>query len=295
VATSPTSKSAPLSNAAKDDALGADGHYTFTIADLLANDAGGANHLGTGQFFFGSGADQLHQSEYMAAHGIVDNHDGTYTLTAGAIDFQYSVQIGNRGTWSTANVDVTAPVPHTGDNLFTENFDGYNGQYYQDNGTTVFGVVDLNSENGWTGATHTELGADGYGNIDATSGGFWFDTQNSPGRVDISHTFTDTTAAVAGTTSVLSFDIATQSLDYLGQHYATDPSASFEFRIDGFTVAHINASQLATPNEMQHFEFNVTGYINAGDTHTLEVVDTSNDDGYVGFAVDSVRIDDWVI
>ena len=38
MATSPTSKSAPLSGAAKDDAVGLNGDYTFTIADLLAND-----------------------------------------------------------------------------------------------------------------------------------------------------------------------------------------------------------------------------------------------------------------
>jgi hypothetical protein len=290
MATSPTSKSAPLSNAAKDDALGADGVYTFTIADLLGNDAGGANHLGTGQFFFGSGTDRAHQSEYMAAHGIVDNGDGTYTLTAGAIDFQYSVQIGNRGTWSTANVDVTAPVPHAGDNLFAENFD-----HADPVANPLFAVVDLNAESGWTGAAHTELGADGYGGIDATSGGFWFDTQNSPGGVNISHTFTDTTAAVAGTTSVLSFDIGTQSLEYQGQHYETDANASFEFRIDGVTVAHFDATDFATANEMQHFDVNIAGYGIAGDTHTLQLVDTSSVSGYTGFAVDSIRIDDWVI
>ena len=93
MATSPTSKSAPLSNAAKDDALGSDGDFTFTIADLLANDAGGAK---ANTFFFGSGDNGgLTQAQYMSAHGIVANLDGSYTATGG--DFEYSVQIG-RGT-----------------------------------------------------------------------------------------------------------------------------------------------------------------------------------------------------
>jgi hypothetical protein len=49
----PTDKSATTSGAAKDDALGQDGDFTFAIADLLANDPGGAAKLGTGgQFFF---------------------------------------------------------------------------------------------------------------------------------------------------------------------------------------------------------------------------------------------------
>ena len=54
MATSPTSKSALCSAAAKDDAVGLDGDYTFNIADLLANDPGGAAKVSlTTQFFFG--------------------------------------------------------------------------------------------------------------------------------------------------------------------------------------------------------------------------------------------------
>src|SRR3954470_19273786 len=107
MAQTPTSKSATTNNAAKDDILGADGDFTFSIEDLLANDPGGANKIGIDQFFFGSGADQKDQTNYMTQHGIVDNHDGTFT--AKLADFDYSVQIGNKGTWSTAHVDV---APH---------------------------------------------------------------------------------------------------------------------------------------------------------------------------------------
>jgi hypothetical protein len=109
--TSPTHTSTPVNNAAKDDAIGQDGDFTFTIQDLLDNDPGGAAHLDLEtQFFFGSTPeDQADQAGYLAEHGIIDNGDGTYTLTSDATDFKYFVQIGNRGTWSIGSVDVTAP------------------------------------------------------------------------------------------------------------------------------------------------------------------------------------------
>jgi hypothetical protein len=43
---------------------------------------------------------------------------------------------------------VTPPVPHAGTDLFTENFDGYNGQTYFDNGVPVFQTLDLNAAHG---------------------------------------------------------------------------------------------------------------------------------------------------
>jgi len=183
--------------------------------------------------------------------------------------------------------------------LFSENFDHYDGQYYQDNGVNVFAVVDMqaagpdteNSGN-WAAGQNAELGANGYGTIESTSGGFWFDTMRSPGQVDMSHTFVDTSAAVGGKTSVLSFDVAKQSLDYHGQHYATDPNASLEFRIDGQTVKTINASDLATSNDMYHVEVNVAGYAGAGPGHTLELIDTTANAGFTGFSVDSIQIKD---
>ena len=213
------------------------------------------------------------------------------------------MQIGNKGTWSQADVDVTAPepevTPHLGVNLFTENFDGYADDDVSPN--DLFAVVDLNAKSGWTGdgAGHTELGADGYGTIPDTSPStddiYWLDTQNSPGPINISHEFTDTTAAVGDKTSVLSFDIAKQQLDYNGQHYETDLNASFEFRIDGVTVAQFDAADFASLNTMEHVEVDISGYANAGDTHTLELVDTSGVSGFTGFAVDSIQINDWIV
>jgi hypothetical protein len=298
MATSPTSQSATTSGAAKDDAVGLKGDYTFTIVDLLANDPGGAAKVDvTKQFLFGTTkADWDDQGAYLAAHGITANDDGSFTINGGATDFQYMVQIGNKGTWSTADVDVTAPTPHLGANLFTENFDGYDGDMYFDPpGNFVFGVTDLNDQNDWTGtAAHTELGANGYGGIASTSGNAWLDTQNSPGPIDISHTFTDTTAAVNGKTSVLSFDIATQDLWYQGVHYATSSNATFDVKIDNAVVAHFNAADFDFANQMQHVEVDIAGYADAGNTHTLELVDTSGE-SYTGFAIDSIQINDWIL
>ena len=299
MANSPTSKSASTSGAAKDDVLGADGHFTFSIDDLLANDPGGAAKVDvTKQFTFGTtAADWADQAKYLANHGIIDNHNGTYTITGDGTDFQYMVQIGNKGTWSTADVDVTAPKPHAGSAVFAENFDDYaQAQVYQDNGVDVFATVDL-AAHGWTTNAISELGANGYGSIKSTSGGFWLDTMNSPGQVDISHAFTDSTVAVGGKTSVLSFDAAMQNLDYHGQNYHTDPAGSFEFRVDGVTVAKVTAADFAGhgDNNMVHFDINIGAYAAAGQNHTLTLVDTSAAPGYTGFAVDSIQIHDWII
>jgi len=124
--TSPTTQSASTSGAAKDDVVGLNGDYNFTIADLLANDPGSAAkaNLAT-QFFFGNIKDytagQLKngvptiaaQVNYLAEHGITAHlsADGNSFVsldinpTTGS-DFQYMVQMGNKGTWSLADVDV---------------------------------------------------------------------------------------------------------------------------------------------------------------------------------------------
>jgi hypothetical protein len=308
MATTSISKSALLSGAAKDDAVGVNGDFTFTIQDLLANDPGGAAKVSVdSQFFFGTtAADQANQAAYLDAHGITNNGDGTYSIQSDALDFDYFVQIGNKGTWSTAHVDVVdtpdpPPVPHAGDLLFAENFD-YSGIVPINDpatGNAVAGVIDLNALNGWTGAAHTELGMDGYGGISSTSGNAWLDTQNSPGGIDISHTFVDPT----GDKALLSFDIAFEDLTFNGQNYATDLAGNLQFKIDGQVVSMVaenylngadwGPAQADQPHAMEHFDFVIdTGA--PGSTHTLEIVDISAS-GYAGFAVDSIAIHDWII
>lgn len=302
-----TSTSVAVNNAAKDDTVTTS---IFTINQLLNNDPGGAMKTPP-QFFFGdTAADQADQAAYMLEHGIFKISDldgGTYGLLNGATDFSYFVQIGNKGTWSQADVDVNLPPvlePHEGGNLFVENFDGYTAEtqqtYYDPPGVAVFASVDLNAASGWTGASYSELGADGYGTIETTSGtqptAFWLDTQNSPGQINISHTFTDDTDPILGKTSILQFDVAKQNLDYLNTHYETAATATLDFLIDGAVVKTITMADLATFNDMYHFVVGIDQYADLGDdTHVLTIQDTSPDAAWTGFSVDSIKITDWVL
>jgi hypothetical protein len=94
----------------------------------------------------------------------------------------------------------------------------------------------------------------------------------------------------------LSFDIGVQSLDYLDKHYQTDPNATFEFRIDNTAVKSFTAAELFAlgENELHHFDV-VFDTGAAGSPHTLELVHTSTESGFTGFAVDSIQINDWIV
>ena len=126
----------------------------------------------------------------------------------------------------------------------------------------------------------------------STSGDFWLDTQNSIGPINLSHTFINSAAAASdGVTAVLSFDIAKQNLGAIG---TTDPNATFEFRVDD-KVIKIAAADIDAFNTMQHFEVKLAEYTDLSDsTHTLSLVDTTGF-MYIGFAVNSIQINDWVI
>ena len=162
--------------------------------------------------------------------------------------------------------------------LFAENFDGYATPGNTVNGgpTWVYSNADVTT-GGWvsTSAGANEVAIDGYaGVMGSTSGSHWFDTQGTTGPVNISHNFIDNTAAIAGATAVLSFDIAKQDF---GVGKLTDPNASFEVRIDGNVVAQIDAADLANFNQMKHFEvvIDASKYTGLDSTHTVELVDTS--------------------
>ena len=135
----PTSNSPLSNNAAKDDAIGNDGVFitptNHCSPSVLANDPGGANKLAD-HFFFGATAtaDQgmTAQIDYLknVAGFSYDAVNKVFTIDGTMNDFNYFVQIGNKGTWSEATVDVTASHPHASDTaLFAENFDENSGQH----------------------------------------------------------------------------------------------------------------------------------------------------------------------
>ena len=146
--------------------------------------------------------------------------------------------------------------------------------------------------------TTNEVGMSGVlGLIVATTGNQWLDTQNTPGGIDISHTFTDGTGPVGGKTSVLSFDIAKMDVNWDGHQYQTDPNASFAFKVDGATVKSFTASDFTDVNKMHHFDVDIAGYANLGAQHTLELVDMTDPahTNYFGFAIDLVQVHDWIV
>lgn len=271
-----------LNNVAKDDSL--DPTLDFTKSDLLANDAGGVK---ASTFFFGQavGGQAPNQATYELTHGIIDNHDGTFSFDTSNVTlltqgFDYSVQTAS-GTWTTAHVSVG----HQGAELFSENFDTQT----QD---PVWGVGDMTST-GWTynNSNQAEIVNTAYTgpHITATSGNYWLDTQASPGGIDISHQFADATGGAAQ----LSFDIGLQQFG----SYATDPNAVFEVKVDGTAVATIHAADILAKTNgnydaMAHFD--VLFNDGAAGTHTLELVDVTGQPSNVGFALDSVQIHDWV-
>jgi hypothetical protein len=312
MATSPTSKSAPLSNAAKNDALGHDGDFTFTISDLLANDAGGAK---ASSFFFGSGDNGgLTQAEYMSAHGIVDNHDGTFTLTSDAFDFTYSVQIGNKGTWSTAAVDVTAPEPvvdqhHNGALAAEWTFENHT-QAGGDNTGTPNGFWNLNQ---WA-ADHLGVygeEADSFGftadiQVHGTDGHRALDTAGSPGNIFL-QAIPEGRGGVLGQgatmpdlvdgrmyhaeVSILKQDYHNDPAMVAAGTDGTDPDAWVQFNFNNETLT-VRASDIDVGNEFVKFDLVFKG-VEGEDS--FSIMSHGTDDDAQGLLIDTIQVYDWLI
>lgn len=246
------SHSALMNNAAKDDIMCAtgDGAKTINLSDLLSNDPGSAQFVS-----FGEGVTLVGED---------------YVLAAGLTSFEYTIRLAN-GTYSTAQVTLHDPV---GDSLFLEDFGSY---------TTAdpWAAVDLTG-GGWTyvAGADTEVVKDGYQGIDGNLGGYWLDTQNSPGGIDISHNVDDANGGKAQ----LVLSVATE------QFAEWTTGGTLEVSWNGAVVMTIDPSQFAAANAFQDFTVVVDSNMGA---NTLEIADTA-DATYVGFALDAVQVFDWV-
>jgi hypothetical protein len=311
MATSPTSKSAPLSNAAKNDALGHDGNFTFTISDLLANDAGGAK---ASSFFFGSGLDKDHQDQYMLEHGIVDLGGGTYQLTSNASDFTYSVQIGNKGTWSTAAVDVTAPEPvvdqhHNGALAAEWTFENHT-QAGGDNTGTPNGFWNLNQwaadHPGVYGAEADSFGFSTDIQVHGVDGHRALDTAASPGNIFL-QAIPEGRGGVlgqgatmpdleAGRTYHAEVSILKQDFSNIPEMVAngtagTDPDAWVSFQFND-KVLDVHASDIHVSNEFVTFDLVFDGV--AGED-SFTIMSHGTNDAAQGLLIDTIQVHDWLL
>ena len=229
----------------------------------------------------------------------IDGEDGFTIMSGGTSDDPQGLLIDS--------IKISEWVeckPHTGETLFVENFDETPITVYAaPSGPVASGTIDLVAE-GWTGTGHNDdfgfttvsevAMSNMFGPTEATSGNQFLDTQNTPGQINISHTFTDNTAAIDGKTATLSFDIGKMNIDW-GGGYQTNANETFEFRIDDQKVAEFTASQF-NDADLHHFDIDISDYADNTDSiHTLSLVNTSAAASTIGFAVDSIQINDWIV
>jgi hypothetical protein len=285
----------------------------FKVSDLLANDGGSVKDV-TKQFVFGTTeADWADQTAYLTKHGITDNHDGTYTLTSGADDFQYMIQTGNKGTWSTANVDVTAPEPVVVDPHLSGNELLLNWDFEADKADNANSFVDLNTITDWTNegtSQPMQIQHENFGFVTGFAEGEeqWLDTSASPGNIHIGQNFD----LAEGATAKLSVSVAAEDIKYFNG-WTTDiyqPDANDhllflvndEVMLDISLANYTDANGTVDWNHFKEFTIDVTG--RAGTDH-FEIQTTGMDQpidagdgvihGYAGFAVDHVSFQEWII
>ena len=238
-------------------------------------------------------------SKYLADHGITSNgwhlhhHQRCH-------DFKYMIQTGNKGTWSTASVDVTAPEPvvepHLSDKELVSNWDFE--QNFITDGTEA--AYFIGAPTGWTdltnGAVTPEL-AKNWGGV-GDDGSFgegesqWLDSAGSPGNIDISTTLAPENDLAEGHTAQLSVSVAAQALSF-GSQYTIPDDAELVFNFNGHEVLKINASDFGDDfNTFHTLTADVTGVEGAD---TLEIYSTHQDAANSGFAIDHVSVHEWLI
>src|SRR5262245_14488383 len=325
MAQTPASKSALTNGAAKDDHVGLDGDITFTIQDLLANDPGGAAKLGVAsQFFFGSNQDFNAQKAYLDLHHINYDHDlmsfdrdTVFTLTSESTDIDYMVQIGNKGTWSEAHVDVTAPEPappvdthHNGGLVAEWNFENHT----QANGDEVgipTGFWDLSqwvsnyeAQNpGFTFGEDAGTGFAGYTQVHGVDGQRALDTAASPGNIFLQAIPEGRGGAAATMPDLVEgkqyhAEVMIAKQDYSNDpalvasgHDGTDPNAWVEFRFNDKVLA-VHASDIQPSNEFVKFDLVFDGV--AGEDG-FSIMSHGTDGDPQGLLIDSIQIHDWLI
>jgi hypothetical protein len=172
---------------------------------------------------------------------------------------------------SDGNGCVAVVPPHAGNVLFVDDFNSY--------GTPAqYAAVSLAPK--WVTAPTsgvTEIVKQGYGNTAFGDGGYWLDTQGTPGGIDIKTTITDPNAGAAK----ISVSLA---VPFDGMYVSTPLQVIWN------GVAHtINIADFAGANNFQTFEWQVTSNV----TNTLQIKDLGV--GTVGLALDSVTVTDWIL
>ncbi len=158
----------------------------------------------------------------------------------------------------------------------------------------VASTVDL-GEHGWTGEQHPNSEPTAM-KVSPPPRQLLVRYPELAGGANISHTFTDFDRCGEQQTAVLSFDIGTQS-DRIATASTTRP-IRLRRSSSGSTARpwrRTTRPDFKAPDQLQHFDIDISSYAGFGDTHTLTLVDTTANAGYAGFAIDSVKIHDWII
>jgi hypothetical protein len=270
------------------------------------------------QFFFGStAADQFNQAQYLLDHGLTkvsDANGGTYSLNATALidDFDYFVQIGNKGTWSVAHVDVVdrpdLPPPvdthHDGDLVAKWDFENHIADA-GDNTGTPSGFWNLGD---WAKINPGVYGAeaDAFGftydiQIHGPDGPRALDTAGSPGNIFLqavpvrdgvdpaSSTMPD---LQAGHTYHAEVSVLKQS--YPGQvdgFIGTDADASVSFQFND-QILTVKAEDIHVVNDFVTFNINFAGRDGEDD---FTIMSAGTPDTNQGLLIDHIQIHEWVI
>jgi hypothetical protein len=187
----------------------------------------------------------------------------------------------DKGTCTWKNLDSWCKPPEVtseGPAIFSETFAAYPT-------TAEWHVADL-SLTGWTSTGGlTEVAGNGFNGVSGADGGFWLDTQGTPGGIDISHKVTDANGGKAEVSLLL----AVQQFD------TWTTSGDLQVIWNGQLVETITAAeilQMGAPNTFREVNL-VVNSVAGVDANTLELRDTGV--SFVGFALDSVTVYDWIV